>query len=75
MDCEAVGKLLSGLCQVGAWGCFDEFNRIDPSVLSVISSQIRSIQQALGSGRERFTVIFLIIIFLFLSKVTKLKVK
>ncbi|XP_061673976.1 dynein axonemal heavy chain 10-like [Syngnathoides biaculeatus] len=47
MDYMAVGKILSGLSQCGAWGCFDEFNRIDASVLSVISSQIQTIRNAL----------------------------
>ncbi|XP_077456872.1 dynein axonemal heavy chain 10-like [Stigmatopora argus] len=47
MDYKAVGKILSGLAQCGAWVCFDEFNRIDASVLSVISSQIHTIRNAL----------------------------
>uniref|UniRef100_A0A8D3BG74 AAA+ ATPase domain-containing protein n=1 Tax=Scophthalmus maximus TaxID=52904 RepID=A0A8D3BG74_SCOMX len=54
MDYMAVGKILSGLAQCGAWGCFDEFNRIDASVLSVISSQIQTIRNALILHRERF---------------------
>ncbi|PVD32839.1 hypothetical protein C0Q70_08286 [Pomacea canaliculata] len=54
MDYKAVGKILSGLCQCGAWGCFDEFNRIDVSVLSVISTQLKTIQNALYLSLKRF---------------------
>ncbi|CAM4852615.1 unnamed protein product [Rotaria socialis] len=54
MDSLAIGKNLNGLCQSGAWGCFDEFNRIDASVLSVISSQLKTIQQGLIIKAKRF---------------------
>ncbi|KAI5709065.1 hypothetical protein M8J76_009444 [Diaphorina citri] len=54
MDFLAFGKILSGLSQCGAWGCFDEFNRIDVSVLSVISTQLLTIRTALLINATRF---------------------
>jgi len=52
LDYKAMGSIFSGLCQVGAWGCFDEFNRINIEVLSVVSAQIRAIQNSLNVWKD-----------------------
>ncbi|KAI8818344.1 dynein heavy chain [Fimicolochytrium jonesii] len=49
-DFQAMGRIFIGLCRVGAWGCFDEFNRLEERILSAVSQQVQTIQLGLKSG-------------------------
>ncbi|XP_075232524.1 dynein heavy chain, cytoplasmic-like [Lycorma delicatula] len=51
-DFQAMGRIFVGLCQVGTWGCFDEFNRLEERMLSAVSQQVQTIQEALKSQTD-----------------------
>ncbi|KAM9910471.1 hypothetical protein OXX69_004465 [Metschnikowia pulcherrima] len=46
-DYQSMGRLLLGICKVGCWGCFDEFNRLEETILSSLSTQIELIETSL----------------------------
>lgn len=54
MDYKSCGNIYKGLAQTGAWGCFDEFNRISVEVLSVVAVQVKSVQDAIRDKKVTF---------------------
>ena len=54
MDYKGMGDIFRGLAASGSWGCFDEFNRLVPEVLSVCSMQFKCVTDALKKEESEF---------------------
>jgi dynein heavy chain len=54
MDYRTMGDIFKGLASSGSWGCFDEFNRLVPEVLSVCSVQYKAVLDAMRAGAANF---------------------
>eukprot|EP00397_Hematodinium_sp_SG-2012_P006895 GEMP01006932.1.p1 GENE.GEMP01006932.1~~GEMP01006932.1.p1 ORF type:complete len:940 (+),score=207.23 GEMP01006932.1:55-2874(+) len=57
MSYQTTANIFTGLAQVGAWGCFDELNRINIEVLIVVSTQYKSILDAFRENAK--TLLFM----------------
>lgn len=56
-DYRSMARILFGIAQVGAWGCFDEFNRLKADLLSAVSSQIEAIQSSMISEDRKLSIL------------------
>lgn len=52
-----MGRIFVGLAKSGAWGCFDEFNRLDENTLSTVSTLIQAIQLSLKNKSHVVTLL------------------
>ncbi|KAL3663603.1 hypothetical protein V7S43_011489 [Phytophthora oleae] len=56
MDYKNLGNIFKGLASAGAWGCFDEFNRLAPEVLSVCSVQFKAVCDGIRSESDQVVI-------------------
>lgn len=52
-----MGRIFVGLAKSGAWGCFDEFNRLDENTLSTVSTLIQAIQLSLKNKNNTVSLL------------------
>jgi hypothetical protein len=53
MEALQLGKTIEGLASCGSWACFDEFNRINISVLSMIATYVSALQRGIATGSRQ----------------------
>ena len=58
MNYESMGNIYKGLASSGCWGCFDEFNRLLPEVLSVCSVQFKAVTDAIKAFATKKSFMF-----------------
>ena len=63
LNLQSIGNIYKGLAQTGAWGCFDEFNRISVEVLSVVAVQVKTIQDAIRDKKTRFYILYMLTVY------------
>ena len=56
MDYLGLGNIFKGLASSGSWGCFDEFNRLIPEVLSVCTVQFKSVCDGVKAESARIVI-------------------
>lgn len=57
IDFQSMGRIFTGLVKCGAWGCFDEFNRLKADQLSAVSGQIQVIQASIKDGKDHMELL------------------
>ena len=56
MDYKGMAGIFKGLAASGSWGCFDEFNRLIPEVLSVCTVQFKSVTDGVKAESARIVI-------------------
>ncbi|GIQ80521.1 dynein heavy chain [Kipferlia bialata] len=51
-DVGAIRRVLTGVVLLGAFGCFDEFNRLSERTLHLLANDIKAIQSSIRGGGE-----------------------